>query len=183
MLVRADHRYASSSPWTHAGYTIAHASFGLNTAIQRLVSRRDGFVSVDGDYTAGIGLSSGGANLTVAAVRDQLPYITTTPLRIPSTTCAGVDGHIELRLNVVTSVAGFAATELLDGDSATPIKGFELDKSSPIKGNFISRAAEWLPRNRRSLNAFAGQEVRVRVVLAAAQLYALEFVCASRASP
>mgnify|MGYP003337283100 CR=1 FL=1 len=151
-----------------------------------MVSRRDGFVSVDGDYTLGIGLSRGGANLSAQAVREQLPYIMTTPLRVPSTPCTGVNGRVELRLNVVTSVAGFAAVELLHGGAGgdnAPIKGFELENASPIKGNFISRAAEWSPQNLRSLDALAGHEVRVRVVLAAAQLYSLEFTCASDAKP
>ena len=153
----------------------------MNTAIQRLVSRRDGFVSADGDYTVGISLSRGGADLSSQAVREQLPYITTGPLRIPSTACTSADEHIELRLNVLTSVAGFAAVELRsDGSTGeAAIKGFELENNAPIKGNFISRAAEWLPHNHRSLDALAGQEVRVHVVLAAAQLYSLEFACAS----
>ena len=166
-------QYVAALPFTHAGYTIAKHSFRSNSAIQRLVSRRDGFVSADGDYTAGIGLSDGGANLTCTAVRDQLPSITTVPLRIP--TCSGHADRIELRLNVVTSVAGFAAVELRGADA--PLAGFELEIAVPIKGNFVSRAAEWGENNNRSLTALAGRKVRVHAVLAAAQLFAIEFTC------
>eukprot|EP01050_Picozoa_sp_SAG11_P010478 SAG11_NODE_1050_length_6025_cov_5.835974_2_plen_795_part_00 len=171
-------QYVAASPFTHAGYTIAKHSFRSNSAVQRLISRRDGFVSVDGDYTAGIGASAGGANLSGAKAVQALPFITTVPLTVPAT-CQ--NGHVELRLNVKTSVAGFAAVELqhVSGGKtpATPIRGFELANAAPIKGNFISRAAEWATDHHRSLNALAGSEVQLHVVLAAAQLYSIEFLC------
>jgi hypothetical protein len=198
-------QYVAAAPWTHAGYTIAKDSFRYNSAVQRLVSRRDGFVSADGDYTTGVGLSHGGARLNDTAMLGQLlPSVTTVPLAVPSCSILHPsgrhDGDLELRLNVVTSVAGFVAVELramgqqqlqetlaagsailADADSALP--GFALDEAVPIKGNFISRAAEWrngdLMSTSRSLRALAGREVHVHVVLAAAQLFSLEFVCVS----
>jgi len=207
-------QYVAAAPWTHAGYTIAKGSFGHNSAVQRLVSRRDGFVSADGDYTAGIGLSRGGANLSNAAALGQLlPSITTVPLAVPSCSSSSSssssgdgDGDVELRLNVVTSVAGFAAVELRDttghqqeeqhgpataasagaANASSALSGFALGEAVPIKGNFISRAAEWrqggVMSTSRSLKALAGREVSVHVVLAAAQLFSLEFVCVSSPS-
>ena len=110
-----------------------------------------------------------------------------------------------LRLNVVTSVAGFAAVELRDttgqqeeqhgpataasagaANASSALSGFALGEAVPIKGNFISRAAEWrqggVMSTSRSLKALAGREVSVHVVLAAAQLFSLEFVCVSSPS-
>eukprot|EP01048_Picozoa_sp_COSAG05_P003791 COSAG05_NODE_183_length_14758_cov_90.142506_3_plen_613_part_00 len=175
-------QYVSASPFTHAGYTIGKDSFRSNSAIQRLILRRDGFVSVDGDYTIGIDASNGGANLSAKVVK-SLPSITTVPLPIP---VACQDGHIiELHLNVKTSVAGFVAVELRGVDTArvgggTPVHGFELANAIPVKGNFISRAVEWTAAHHRSLNALAGTRVQLHVVLAAAQLYSIEFACVAK---
>ena len=70
-----------------------------------------------------------GANTTA----DGLPTFTTTPVRVPMLGAGCRD--IELRINTITSVAGFVAVELRTADRDLP--GYGLASSNQIKGNFI----------------------------------------------
>ena len=140
-----------------------------------------------------------GANTTA----DGLPTFTTTPVRVPMLGAGCRD--IELRINTITSVAGFVAVELRTADGRA-LPGYGLASSNQIKGNFIGtepqsscrsvptpmvgltaplwgagRAASWGdPAGKtfkRSLRTFAGQALTMRVVLPAAELYSLTFQC------
>jgi len=84
--------------------------------------------------------------------------------------------------------------ELQKGATGEPIPGFTLAETNCIKGNFIARPASWgdpnitqvafhrfvttNPNNfSRSLNQLAGQKIKIKLVLPAAQLFSLAFVC------
>ena len=71
-----------------------------------------------------------GANTTA----DGLPTFTTTPVRVPMLGAGCRD--IELRINTITSVAGFVAVELRTADGRA-LPGYGLASSNQIKGNFI----------------------------------------------
>ena len=147
---------------------------------RRYTSRRDGFVSVDGDYA---GLQGFGNDTS------HMPTVTTIPLAVPP--CAGHTAA-QLQLNLKSSVVGFVAAELRcagggGGNRASPVasvcKGYSLERASRIRGNFIAKPAGWgdpgVPGDfTDTLKPLEGQMVSVHLVLPDTELYSIAFVCA-----
>lgn len=77
-----------------------------------------------------------------------------------------------LHLNFATSAVGSIRVELQD-EKDTPIPGFTLEDSDPLLGNRLDRVATWGGRD--DLSSLAGKAVRLRFVMKAADLYALQF--------
>lgn len=163
--------YQYFGAWPHSHGDIA-APGRNNTAIVRYTSRRDGWVSVDGDYT---GLEGFGNDTS------RMPCITTNPLTVPKCENRWV---AQLRLNVKTSVVGFSAAELrCPTDQSHLCAAYSLERASRIRGNFISKKVGWgdpgVPGDfTDSLKPLEGQMVSVHLVIPDAELYSLSFVCA-----
>lgn len=150
---------------------VTHSSpWGLGTsAIERLTLRTDGFAALHGSP---LELMPPGAKDFAEVVTEAV----TVPKCAPST-------EAEVRLNVVTSVAGFVAVELLGQDGRTPLAGYEMASSNPITGNFIARPASWgsdahytqaVPAETQGTSG-----LRLRIKLPGAQLYSITIACAS----
>ncbi|MHB9025997.1 MAG: glycoside hydrolase family protein [Armatimonadota bacterium] len=77
-----------------------------------------------------------------------------------------------LSLNLSTSAAGGARVELQD-DAGRPLKGFTLADCWEIVGDTLDYTVRW--KHGSSFAAFAGQSVRLRVVLSDADLYSFQF--------
>ena len=90
-------------------------------------------------------------------------------------------GVLQLRLNVQTNVAGFAAVELLDSRGVA-VPGFTQNDSDIIVGNFLSRPATWRGGN-ASVDVLAGQAVQVQVLFAAARVFGFQFACFTGTQP
>lgn len=140
-----------------------------DTAIVRHVSRRDGWVSADGDYA---GLSGFGNDTT------RQPSVTTVPLPVP---CCGDSSAAQLWLNMKTSVVGFIAVELRCA-GGTVCQGYTLERASRIRGNFIARPAGWgdpgVPGDfTNGLKVLEGEAVSVHLVLPDAEVYSVSLVC------
>ncbi|MBN2311321.1 MAG: hypothetical protein JXR94_20255 [Candidatus Hydrogenedentes bacterium] len=78
----------------------------------------------------------------------------------------------ELVLNYSTSAAGSIRCEILDADGA-PIPGYALEDCEEIYGDHIERAVAW--RGNAELNQLTGTPIRLRFVMADADLYAIQF--------
>ena len=106
--------------------------------------------------------------------------VCTTAVTVPK--CAP-STEAEVRLNVVTSVAGFVAVELLGQDGRTPLAGYEMASSNPITGNFIARPASWGSDARYTQAVPAETQgtsgLRLRIKLPGAELYSITIACAS----
>lgn len=89
--------------------------------------------------------------------------ILTKPLRF--------DGD-RLLLNFATSAAGEIKIELQTSDG-DPIPGFTLAECREVIGNEIERSVTW--ESNATLGDLAGQDVRLRIVMKDADLYALRF--------
>lgn len=77
-----------------------------------------------------------------------------------------------LQLNVGTSALGSVRVEMLTADGE-PIKGFSLDECDLIVGDKISYAVSW--NGSSDVLELAGKPIRLRFVLAEADLYAMRF--------
>ena len=149
--------YSSVQPATHGG-DATNLSWTNSSGIRISRLRTDGFVSVEAPYE--FGPLEGLASLTTAA------------LTVPS--CAGA---VQLRLNVETSVAGFAVVEVQQGGAA--VRGMELAHSDPTKGSAVAAVATWGGGRLASLASLAGKRVQLRVAMADAKLFALRPACAA----
>ncbi len=78
----------------------------------------------------------------------------------------------ELSLNFATSAAGSIRVEL-QADDGTPIPGFALADADELFGDSLDRRASW--KGRTDVAALAGRPVRLRLVLADADLYSFQF--------
>lgn len=78
-----------------------------------------------------------------------------------------------LTLNCATSAAGTVRVELQDGDGRA-LAGYGLADCDEIFGDDVARAVAW--GGRADVSPLAGRTVRLRVFLADADLYALQFV-------
>eukprot|EP01051_Picozoa_sp_SAG22_P002755 SAG22_NODE_126_length_18820_cov_10.207788_2_plen_212_part_00 len=177
------------------------------SGVALLALRRDGFVSVFAPFVFPAKCDA------CERVYDHIPTITTVPLLVPSgcplprvnTHSNDTVGGVVLRVNLQTSVVGFAMFELQhggdgDGDEegpgpgadgeqvereGNPVPGYELDRSDHLKGNFIDHPASWWrgssshakDGHTNSLSALAGRWVAVKVVLTDADLFSLTFDC------
>ena len=170
--------YASVAPFTHNSWLAGRELAGSHTQMEVARQRLDGFVSLTADFKFD--------NDTAL-----MPHFTTVPVRVPSLDdCGGGQQEIQLRLNVHTNVVGFVAVELLSelslsttssgsGASSNATGGglFTRSDADIIVGNFLARPATWRGGN-ASVNALAGQWVRLRVEFAAANVYSFFFECA-----
>ncbi len=77
-----------------------------------------------------------------------------------------------LELNYATSAAGSIQVELQD-ESGQPIEGLVLADCHPLIGNEIAASVVW--RNGTSTATLAGKPIRIRFVLADAELYSFRF--------
>ena len=77
-----------------------------------------------------------------------------------------------LLLNYATSVAGGLRVEIQDA-VGQPIDGYRLSECVEIFGDEIERAVRW--ENGSDVGSLAGRAVRLRFVMAAADLYAIQF--------
>jgi hypothetical protein len=76
----------------------------------------------------------------------------------------------KLLLNVDVHEVGEARVEVLDEES-DPIRGFELSSSIPLRGRSIEQLVGW--RDAARWSQLAGRQVRLRIQLRNADLYAL----------
>jgi hypothetical protein len=77
-----------------------------------------------------------------------------------------------LTLNFATSAAGSVRVELVGNDDE-PLPGFSLDDCDELFGDSVNRTVTWADKS--DLSAFAGQPLRLRIVLRDADLYSLKF--------
>ena len=77
-----------------------------------------------------------------------------------------------LVVNYVTSVAGGLRVEIQDA-AGQPIDGYRLSECVEIFGDEIERVVRW--ENGSDVGSLAGRAVRLRFVMAAADLYAIQF--------
>ena len=77
-----------------------------------------------------------------------------------------------LVVNYVTSVAGDLRVEIQDTDGK-PMDGYRLSECVEIFGDEIERVVSW--ENGSDVGSLAGRAVRLRFVMAAADLYAMQF--------
>lgn len=154
--------YSSGQPFTHGGDS-ANQTWKNNTGIRILSLRRDGFVSIDAPYDFSGGHQNG-----------LYPSFTTVELTVPPLPCATGE-NVAISANMVTSVAGFVAIGF--EQAGKELDGFGLSDANRLKGNSLSAVATWGTRG-GSVNSLAGKQVSVRVAMADASLYSLNFVCA-----
>jgi hypothetical protein len=145
--------YASGQPFSHDGFQ--DVTWGNNTGIQLLHSRKHGFVSIDAPYIF---------NQPI----DSMPQLATKPMRVPTTS-----GEPFLVLNIRTSNVGFALIELRDPTSGAPLPGFMFNESDLIRGNTLSAAASWNHGEVSSLAAMQRDMVTVAVAMADTELFSL----------
>ncbi|MCZ6678599.1 MAG: hypothetical protein O7E52_15290 [Candidatus Poribacteria bacterium] len=77
-----------------------------------------------------------------------------------------------LAMNFSTSAAGSILVEIQD-ESGNPIPGFGLDDCPEVFGDALERVVPW--KNGTDVSQFAGRPIRLRFVLADANLYSIRF--------
>ena len=77
-----------------------------------------------------------------------------------------------LTLNVATSAAGSVRVEVQDSEGK-PLPGYALDEAVPVIGDELERVVAW--KAGTDVAPLAGKAIRLRLVLADADLYALRF--------
>lgn len=78
-----------------------------------------------------------------------------------------------LELNLDTGAGGVARVELLDGEGA-PIRGFTAAEADELNGNSVRMVATW-NGGKSDVSMLAGKEIRMRLTMRAARLYAFQF--------
>ena len=78
----------------------------------------------------------------------------------------------ELVVNYATSVAGGLRVEIQDVDGQ-PIDGYQLSQCVEMYGDEIERVVRW--ENGGNVGLLAGRPIRLHFVMAAADLYAIQF--------
>eukprot|EP01048_Picozoa_sp_COSAG05_P009176 COSAG05_NODE_736_length_7639_cov_70.224005_5_plen_712_part_00 len=166
--------YASAQPFTH-GSALGRQTWGNNTGIYILRSRKHGFVSLDAPYAFDF------------QSRAEMPHFVTRSLLVP---CGR---NVALLFNVRTSNVGYLVVELRGADGRA-INGFHLNDSVPIRGNSLAAAASWYTGNisncqctssgsgcntkdcnhTSSLDSLEGSRISVMVAMVDAELYSLE---------
>ena len=79
-----------------------------------------------------------------------------------------------LELNYSTSAAGSVRVEIQDADGE-PIPGFTAADAQPLTGDALDQVVAWKGAEEGQLASLAGKPVRLRFVLADADLYSLRF--------
>jgi hypothetical protein len=154
---------------------------GNNSAISLLRVRKHGFVAVEGPSRPLSPLTNStgcrpvdypGAAWPSAAY----PGFTTVALDVP-TDC---NASLVLVVNAKTSVAGFVQVGVLAAASgnASRYEDYRLCNSDPLRGNMLSATASWRGGSARALRVESTSEaVQLEVVVVAAKLFSLQFVC------
>jgi hypothetical protein len=120
------------------------------------------------------------------------PQFTTTAFTVPTCTTAR-NSTPQLLLNIITSVAGYAAVavEAADGRPPPPSLDCDLAHANRITGNTLAGVASWSTPQLlsssgasagtvvpvTSLGAWAGRVVRLRVEMVDAKLFATRVKC------
>ena len=78
----------------------------------------------------------------------------------------------ELVINYATSVAGGLRVEIQDVDGQ-PIDGYQLSQCVEVFGDEVERVVRW--ERGSDVGSLAGKPIRLRFVMAAADLYAIQF--------
>ena len=152
------HRYGSQ--YTHGGYVGMGAPGGpVLSGLQRLVLRRNGFVSLSTTST------------------DQPGVVQTDPFALPPCTAGAA---LFLQLNIATTIGRGALAELLAPDGSTAAR------SERIDGNYVRLNVSWASGG--AARGGATQDVRalgladgpvaLRLTMWSADLYSTQFVCA-----
>ena len=123
--------------------------------LRRFSLRLDGFVSLQAPL--------GGGEVVTRALK-----FAAFGAGVPST----ADAEVQLLINHSTSAAGSVRCEIL-GEDGSPVPGFSLAEADEIFGDDIERAVSW--QGRMDLKALAGRPLRLRFLLADADLYAFRF--------
>jgi hypothetical protein len=79
-----------------------------------------------------------------------------------------------LELNYSTSAAGSVVIELQDADGK-PIGGFAASDARSLTGDAIDQVVEWKDAKPEALAGLAGTPVRLRFILADADVYSFRF--------
>ena len=86
---------------------------------------------------------------------------------------------LQLQLNCDVRGGGFLRVEIQNA-AGTPHHGLAANDSLPIAGSFVNTTAAWRSKGsaerRSSVGSLAGHAVRLRFVMAAADLYSFRFV-------
>ncbi|MEO7649210.1 MAG: hypothetical protein ABIZ80_01990 [Bryobacteraceae bacterium] len=77
-----------------------------------------------------------------------------------------------LELNLDTGAGGVGRVEIVRGDGS-PIPGFTMLDADQLNGNSVRLPVSW--KGKSDLSALAGQEIRLRLKMRAAKLYAFQF--------
>ena len=117
----------------------------MDVAVHRLVSRLDGFVSLDAPY-------------------EREGTFVTHPLRFIGE---------RLLLNVDTGATGYAQVGFLD-EAGQPIAGLAVDDCVYVNGNEVAYPVEWLGKG-GDVSSLAGRTLQVVVRMRGTSLYALQF--------
>jgi hypothetical protein len=119
-----------------------------NASIGRAVWRRDGFVSLTNGALPGLG---------------DPGTITTKPLEPAASV---------LHVNADLDPQGELRVEVLDAATGEPVPGYTVAESVPVRGDTLSGQVQW---RGRSLEALAGQQIKLRFHLAGGDLYSFWF--------
>lgn len=133
-------------------YTTEDYYEGDGVKLRRHTWRLDGFVSIQAPFAGGEAI--------------------TKPLIFAAERAGDKPGAVELRLNVSTSAAGSVKVELLE--AGKPIPGLTLAECDTIFGDGIAIPVSW--NGKADLSALAGKAISARLVLADADVYAIQFV-------
>ncbi len=133
-------------------YTTEDYYEGDSVKLRRHTWRLDGFVSIQAPFAGGTAL--------------------TKPLVFAAERSGGEPEPIELRLNASTSAAGSVRVELLE--AGAPIPGFTFAECDALFGDGIAVPVSW--KGRTDVSGLAGKAISVRLALADADVYAMQFV-------
>lgn len=131
--------------YSRSSYHSPHGKAPRRPAVHRLVSRLDGFVSLDAPY-------------------EREGTFVTHPLRFTGE---------RLLLNVDTGATGYAQVGFLD-EAGQPIGGFAVDDCVYVNGNEVAYPVEWLGKG-GDVSSLAGRTLQVVVRMRGTSLYALQF--------
>ena len=88
-----------------------------------------------------------------------------------------IRGGVQLLVNMVTSVAGYVAIEVLKRGS--PVEGHAMAEADRLKGGAVGAVASWQNGRLASLSSLAGERIALRVALVDAKLFSVRLDCDS----
>lgn len=156
-------QYVSAQSFTH-GADSNSQSWGANTGIRLLTTRRDGFTYVEAPYLMR-------TNVTA------LPSLTTMPVAMP----LGCSKGVVVRINMQTGVAGFVAAEVQD-TNGTALRGYELGACDAVKGSNLGAIPTWSQGRLVTLPPNLTGNVLLKLALTDAKLFSVRLSCSSGAT-